>query len=52
MSSPSQTREERFRALYGETYEPVLRFARRRSGPDRQAGVDDVVAEAFLIAWR
>lgn len=52
MSSPSLTREERFRALYGETYEPVLRFVRRRLGLDRQAGADDVLAEAFLIAWR
>jgi len=52
VSSPSLRREERFRALYSETYEPVLRFTRRRLGPDRQAGADDVVAEAFLIAWR
>lgn len=45
-------RGERFRILYGETYDPVLRFVRRRLGPDRQAGIDDVVAEVFLTAWR
>lgn len=52
VSSPSQTREQRFRVLYGETYDSVVRFARRRSGPEHQAGVDDVVADAFLVAWR
>lgn len=42
-------REERFRAIYAEHYDAVLRFARRRTDPDR---AEDVVAEAFLVAWR
>lgn len=41
--------EERFRSLYADHYDPVLRFARRRTDP---ANADDVVAETFLVAWR
>lgn len=52
MSSPKLTRDERFRDLYSATYEPVVRFSRRRLGLEGWAGVDDVVAEAFLVAWR
>jgi RNA polymerase sigma-70 factor (ECF subfamily) len=41
--------EERFRSLYADHFDQVLRFARRRTDP---AGADDVVAETFLVAWR
>jgi len=41
--------EERFRSLFADAYEDVLRFAKRRI--DR-AQAEDVVAEAFLVAWR
>lgn len=40
---------EQFRALYAEAGPAVLRFVRRRCGPDR---ADDVVAEVFLVVWR
>lgn len=43
------TREERFRSLYADAYEDVLRFARRRVDASQ---AEDVVAEAFLVAWR
>ena len=50
MSSPPQAdRERRFRALYERHYLDVLRFARRRAGPDR---AEDVAHETFLVAWR
>jgi RNA polymerase sigma-70 factor (ECF subfamily) len=42
-------REGRFRALYAETYADVLRFAQRRVHPSH---AEDVVADAFLVAWR
>jgi RNA polymerase sigma-70 factor (ECF subfamily) len=41
--------EAEFRALYDEHFDDVRRFVRRRADP---AGVDDVVGETFLIAWR
>jgi RNA polymerase sigma-70 factor (ECF subfamily) len=41
--------EERFRSLYADHYDQVLRFARRRTDPAR---ADDVVAETFVVAWR
>jgi RNA polymerase sigma-70 factor (ECF subfamily) len=41
--------EERFRALYAASHADVLRFVTRRV-PDFRA--EDVVAEAFLVAWR
>lgn len=40
---------QHFTALYEETYADVLRFVRRRHG---ESGAEDVVAEAFLAAWR
>ena len=49
MDSDERAREAHFRALYADAYEPVLRFARRRTGPEE---ADDVVAETFLVAWR
>jgi len=42
-------RERRFRALYAEVYVDVLRFAQRRVHPSH---AEDVVADAFLVAWR
>jgi RNA polymerase sigma-70 factor (ECF subfamily) len=42
-------REERFRALYTAHHLDVLRFVARRADPD---AAEDVVAEAFLVAWR
>src|SRR4051794_41533997 len=42
-------REARFRALYAEAYEGVLRFALRRVHPSH---AEDVAADAFLVAWR
>jgi RNA polymerase sigma-70 factor (ECF subfamily) len=49
MSTDDRARKARFRALYEEAYEPVLRFARRRTSRE---DADDVVAETFLVAWR
>ncbi|WP_205752173.1 RNA polymerase sigma factor [Cryptosporangium phraense] len=40
---------EQFRAFYADAYAPVLRFVQRRV-PASQA--EDIVADAFLIAWR
>ncbi|EAP98487.1 Putative RNA polymerase sigma factor (ECF family) [Janibacter sp. HTCC2649] len=48
MDTPA-AREQRFRALYADHYDHVLRFVARRSSP---ASAEDVVAEAFLVAWR
>ncbi|MBG0564272.1 RNA polymerase sigma factor [Actinoplanes aureus] len=42
-------REGRFRALYADNHADVLRFARRRVHPSH---AEDVVADAFLVAWR
>jgi len=42
-------RETRFKEVYAAHYEPILRFARRRTDP---ASADDIVAETFLVAWR
>jgi RNA polymerase sigma-70 factor (ECF subfamily) len=40
----------RFRLLFESSYGPLVAYARRRT-PDR-AEADDVVSEAFTIAWR
>lgn len=42
-------RETAFRALFADVYEDVLKFAQRRVHPSH---AEDVVAEAFLVAWR
>ncbi|MEU4693526.1 sigma-70 family RNA polymerase sigma factor [Actinoplanes sp. NPDC023714] len=42
-------RESRFRALYADAYEDVLRFAQRRVD---HSHAEDAVADAFLVAWR
>ncbi len=49
MRRTRSAREERFRSLYADHHDPVLRFALRRTDPAR---ADDVVAETFLVAWR
>jgi RNA polymerase sigma-70 factor (ECF subfamily) len=45
---PNDGRSARFEAIFDQTYEPVLAYARRRAPAD----ADDVVAETFAIAWR
>ncbi|GAA3195065.1 RNA polymerase sigma factor [Dactylosporangium siamense] len=49
MSTPQPDRERRFRTLHDDTYVDVLRFAQRRVHPSH---AEDVVADAFLVAWR
>jgi RNA polymerase sigma-70 factor (ECF subfamily) len=39
----------RFEALFDELYEPLQRYARRRTDPD---AAQDVVSEALLVVWR
>jgi RNA polymerase sigma-70 factor (ECF subfamily) len=41
--------EARFTEVFGVCYQPVLAYARRRVGADL---AQDVVAEAFMAAWR
>jgi len=48
-TTPGAAREASFRALYDETYADLLRFVRRRVHPSH---AEDVVAEAYLVAWR
>jgi RNA polymerase sigma-70 factor (ECF subfamily) len=45
----NQDREERFRALFADSYADVLRFAQRRVHPSH---AEEVAAEALLVAWR
>ncbi|WP_328468087.1 RNA polymerase sigma factor [Actinoplanes sp. NBC_00393] len=49
MRTVGPDRESRFRALYADSHADVLRFARRRVHPSH---AEDVVADAFLVAWR
>lgn len=49
MTSLQSGREERFRALFSDAYQDVLRFAQRRVHPSH---AEDAVAEAFLVVWR
>ncbi|MBP6994771.1 MAG: hypothetical protein KBB39_01350 [Phycicoccus sp.] len=41
--------EERFAAFYRTAYLPVLRFTVRRVSRER---AEDLVSEAFIVAWR
>lgn len=43
------SREDRFRTLYEAAYADLLRFVSRRVHPTH---AEDVVADAFLVAWR
>lgn len=45
----SQPDRERFERLFRSYHAAVHSFTRRRIGPE---GVEDVVAETFLVAWR
>ncbi|WP_299052840.1 sigma-70 family RNA polymerase sigma factor [uncultured Nocardioides sp.] len=47
--STPESRETRFRAVFAATYPDLLRFAQRRVHPSH---AEDVVADAFLVAWR
>lgn len=47
--SSTPDREATFASLFEECYSDLLRFVQRRAGPDH---AEDVVAEAFLVAWR
>jgi RNA polymerase sigma-70 factor (ECF subfamily) len=49
VSTREPDRERRFRALYDGSYVDVLHFAQRRVHPSH---AEDVVADAFLVAWR
>ncbi len=49
MTTLQSQREERFRALFADAYLDVIRFAQRRI---HATHAEDVVAEAFLVAWR
>ncbi|MFA9430778.1 RNA polymerase sigma factor [Egicoccus sp. AB-alg2] len=49
MADDEPDRAARFRALYLDTHAEVLRFALRRVEP---AQAEDVVADAYLVAWR
>lgn len=42
--------EERFRALYAEHFDALLRYALRRVDQPQDAA--DVVADTFVVAWR
>lgn len=46
---PKPDREARFRAIYADAYEDVLRFAQRRV---HRSHAEDAAADAFLVAWR
>jgi RNA polymerase sigma-70 factor (ECF subfamily) len=48
-SSRAPDREARFTELYEAAYPDLIRFARRRA---QYSHADDIVAEAFLVAWR
>ena len=46
---PGREREERFRTLFLAAHPDALRFAARRTHPSH---AEDVVADAFTVAWR
>lgn len=50
--APSSAPPE-FRQLFERCYRPITAYVRRRLPTDTaQAGVDDAVADVFLVAWR
>jgi RNA polymerase sigma-70 factor, ECF subfamily len=51
VSNPSQAPDSEaiFKSLYEAAYADLLRFVQRRAHPDH---AEDVVADAFLVAWR
>jgi RNA polymerase sigma-70 factor (ECF subfamily) len=48
-SDPAQQRRERFETLFGEVYEPVQRYVKRRVDADV---TDDIVSDTMLTLWR
>ncbi|MGZ4580553.1 MAG: RNA polymerase sigma factor [Nocardioidaceae bacterium] len=49
MATLTPDRETRFRALYADAYQDVVRFAQRRGHPSH---AEDLAADTFLVAWR
>lgn len=49
MTTAAAGRQARFEAVMTAVYEPLQRYARRRTSPD---AADDVVADALLVVWR
>lgn len=49
MTTASAGRQARFEAVMTAVYEPLQRYARRRTSPDV---ADDIVADALLVVWR
>lgn len=47
--APPPDREARYRAFFAQSHPDLLRFAQRRVHPSH---AEDVVADAFLVAWR
>lgn len=41
--------QDRFRSCYESVYDDVLRFVQRRTDP---SAAEDIVADAFAVAWR
>lgn len=52
MSRDHASGEERFRCLCTEHVDPVLGFARLADQADEADEAADIVADAFLAAWR
>jgi RNA polymerase sigma-70 factor, ECF subfamily len=48
-AGPRPDREARFRTVYEAAYPDLLRFVQRRVHPTH---AEDIVADAFLVAWR
>ena len=48
-AGPWPDREARFRAVFEATYPDLVRFVQRRVHPTH---AEDIVADAFLVAWR
>src|SRR5450759_5776282 len=48
-AGPWPDREARFRAVFEATYPDLVRFVHRRGHPTH---AEDIVADAFLVAWR
>jgi len=49
MTTAAAGRQARFEAVVAVVYEPLQRYARRRTDAD---AADDVVADALLVVWR
>ena len=48
-AAPDAHHRSRFEALFGQVYEPLQVYARRRTD---STSADDVVADALLVMWR